>query len=135
MTRRGLIQLLAAATATKNVWPDVVGEPKEREPFLEESWASVQPRSMFFSLQCPTVRILCSIGGNTAGGRVKAVRVNDELIPCSSESTEGGSCWQCDTADLVIHVEERVVHFNLSRFPEIQALLLGSQASLDLVSD
>jgi hypothetical protein len=123
VTRRGLIQLLATAAAAKNVWPYAVGESKEKEPFLEESWISVEPRSMFFSLQCPTIRILCAVGRTTAGGRIRAVRVNDELIPCSSKSTVAGSYFHYDTAGLVIHVEERVVRFNLSRFPEIHALI------------
>jgi hypothetical protein len=78
---------------------------------------------MFFSPRSPKVQILCSIGGAAAGRKLKAVRVNDELIPALSEATAAGSYWQCDNSDLVIYVEERVVHFNLSRFPDIEVLL------------
>jgi hypothetical protein len=53
-------------------------------------------------------------------GKVKAVKVNDELIPCLSKATGAGSHWQCDTAELVIYVEERVVDFDLSRFPDVR---------------
>jgi len=81
---------------------------------------------MFFSVHSPAVRILCSIGGTNAVGRVKSVRVNGELIPYVSKATVAGSYWQYDNADLVVDVEEKLLGFNLSRFPEIQALLKHS---------
>jgi hypothetical protein len=56
--------------------------------------------------------------------------VNDSLIPGLSKATEAGSHWQYDNADLVIYVEEKVVHFNLSRFPEIHVFLLENVASV-----
>ena len=58
-----------------------------------------------------------------AGRKVKAVRVNDELIPCLSNATVAGSYWQSENDDLAIYVEERVVYFDLSRFPDIQLLV------------
>ena len=122
MTRRGLIRFLAAAaTAAQSAWPNAVYESKEKEPFVKGSGTSLQLRSMFFSLRSPYVQILCSIRGTAAGGKVKAVRVNDELIPCLSNVA--GSYWQSENDDLVIYVEERVVHFDLSRFPDIQVLV------------
>jgi hypothetical protein len=108
LTRRGLIRfLVAAATAARSVWG------KAAVP--NGAGISLRPRSMFFSTRSPQVQILCSIEGISARGEIRAVRVNDELIP--------GSHWQFDHADLVIYVEERVVNFNLSRFPNVEALL------------
>ena len=124
MTRRGLIRFLAVGvTAVQSVRPSDVRKTKGIEPIRKDSAISVQARSMFFSPRSPKVQILCSIGGAAAGRKLKAVRVNDELIPALSEATAAGSYWQCDNSDLVIYVEERVVHFNLSRFPDIEVLL------------
>jgi hypothetical protein len=123
VTRRGLIRFLAAAaTAAQSAWPNTVCESKDKEPFLKGSRTSLQLRSLFFSLRSPLVQILCSIGEPAAGRKVKAVRVNDELIPSSSKSTGAGSYWQSDNVDLVIYVEQRVVHFDLSRFPDIEVV-------------
>jgi hypothetical protein len=124
VTRRGLIQFLAAAaTSLQSVWPKAISESNTREPAFKGSKASLQPRSMFFSPRSPNVEILCSIGGTAAGRKLRTVRVNGELIPCLNEASLAGSYWKCDSTDLVIYVEERVVHFNLSRFPDIEVLL------------
>lgn len=124
MTRRGLIRFLAAAaTAAQQVWPNTVCESKDKKPFPKGYWTSPQLRSLFFSVRCSYVQILCSIGGTAASRKVKAVKVNDELVPCLSKATAAGSYWQCDNADLVIYVAESLLDFDLSRFPDIQALL------------
>ena len=124
MTRRGLIRFLAAAaTSIQSVRPQAACEANGKEPFLKGSERSLQLRSMFFSPRSPNVQILCSIGGAAAGRKLKAVRVNDELIPCLSEASLAGSYRQFENTDLVIFVEERVLHFNLSRFPDIEILL------------
>src|ERR1700733_7017342 len=130
VTRRGLIRFLAAAaTSVQSVWPQAVCESNGKEPFFEASERSLRLRSMFFSPRSPNVQILCSIGGAAAGRKLRAVRVNDELIPCLSEASLAGSYWQYDNTDLVIYVEERVVHFNLSRFPDIEVLLTENDAT------
>jgi hypothetical protein len=77
---------------------------------------------MFFSLPSPHVQILCSIERTSASKKVQAIKVNDELVPCLSQATAAGY-WQCDNADLVIYVAESVLDYDLSRFPDIQALL------------
>jgi hypothetical protein len=84
---------------------------------------------MFFSPRSPYVQILCSVEGAAAGKTIQAVRVNDELIPCFSQA--GGvaeSYWLVANTDLIIYVAERVVRFNLSRFPDIQLLLTEDHA-------
>ena len=120
MTRRGLIRVFAvAATAAQSGWPNIVCQSKDKDAPLKGSWTSLQPRSMFLSFRSPHVQILCSVGG-TRAGKIKTVKVNDELIPCFSKAATPGSHWKCDTANLVIYVEERVVDFDLSRFPDVQ---------------
>jgi hypothetical protein len=130
VTRRWLIRFLAtAATSVRSVWPQAICESNGNDPFLRGSGRSLRLRSMFFSPRSPNVQILCSIGGAAEGRKVRAVRVNDEIIPCLSEASLAGSYWQCDNTDLVIYVEERVVHFNLSRFPDIEVLLTEQDAT------
>jgi hypothetical protein len=130
VTRRGLIRFLAtAATSVRSVWPQAVCESNGKEPYSKGSERSLQLRSMFFSPRSPNVQILCSIGGAAAARKLRGVRVNDELIPCAGEASLAGSYWQCDNTDLVIFVEERVVHFNLSRFPDIEVLLTENDAA------
>jgi len=125
MTRRGLLRFLAAAaTAAQSFWPTVC-ESKNIEPSLKPSWTTLQLRSMYLSLRSPHVQILCSIKGTSACGKVKAVRVNDEFIPCLSKAAAGESYWQSNEADLAIYVEERVLDFDLSRFPDIQVVFAG----------
>jgi hypothetical protein len=83
---------------------------------------------MFFSPGSPTVQILCSIEG-TAIQKVQAIRVNDELLPPAGPPPVTGSYWEPHSAGLAIYVQEAVIHFNLSRFPDIQALLAEDHSS------
>jgi hypothetical protein len=75
---------------------------------------------MYFSPRSPYVQILCFIG-NAAADKIKAVRVNHEPIPSLN--------WQVANTDLIIYVPERAVHFNLSRFPDIELTLTADHAS------
>jgi hypothetical protein len=76
---------------------------------------------MYFSPRSPYVQILCHVGENAAADKIETVRVNHELIPSPN--------WQVANTDLIIYVPERVVHFNLSRFPDIEVMLTADHAS------
>lgn len=124
VTRRGLIRILATAvTAARSGWATTVFQLKPKGHFVEAYWTSLQPRSMFFSLRSPQVQILCSIERTVAVGRVQAVRVNDEPVPGWGTSDMAGSYWKYNQGDLIIYVEQSVVHYNLSRFPDVEVLL------------
>ena len=123
MTRRGLIRLLTAAAAgAQKAWLKPILELKREERVLHDCRIFLQPRSMFFTLRFPLVQILCSVGDLASGGEIKAVRVNDEIIPRLSKSPAAGSYWQRTNADLLIYVKESVVHFDLSRFPDVEVV-------------
>ncbi len=81
---------------------------------------------MWFSLRSPYIQVLCPLAGHAAAGRIQAVRVNGELMPCCGKAAGAGSYWQCTKTDLVIYVEERVLSFDLSRFPNVQVLFYGT---------
>ena len=78
-----------------------------------------------YALRSPRVQILCAIEGTATIQKVEAVRVNDELIPAGGRPSvaAAGSYWESDRGGLAIYVPEAVIHFNLSRFPEIRVLL------------
>jgi hypothetical protein len=124
MTRRSLIRFLTvAATAARSIRPTAVCASTYPEPRLPGPQPSLRIRSMFFSPSSPTVQILCSIEGTATIQKVEAIRVNDELIPPGGRPSATGSYWESDPAGLAIYVQEAVIHFNLSRFPDIQALI------------
>ncbi len=70
--------------------------------------------------------------GTAAIEKVEAVRVNDELILAGGRPSvaAAGSYWESDPAGLAIYVPEAVIHFNLSRFPDIRVLLAENDSAL-----
>ena len=124
VTRRRLIRFLATTAAgSMHGWPNVVRRSRDVALSVKQTWVSLQPRSMFFSENSPTVQIRCLFGTVPLDGKIKALRVNDEVIPCLSQPATAGSYWQCDATGVIVYVEERVVQFDLSRFPSVQARL------------